>query len=367
MRKQAIKAVVIIVCFFFPLSSFAQDLSALKIGVILPLSGDAAFWGSNPKKGIELALSQLQSSGGNFKAPTIIFEDDSCDPKRAVTAFKKLSQIDKVNLILGPACSSASLAVAPLAEKDKIPLFVFSEADALSERGEYIFRLWIPNGKQAKLLAKYIYQEKKLTSVAIIYIKNAYGEDFKKGFKEEFSTLGGTVIAEEEYTAEDANPKSQLLKIKSKKPQALILASYIADGGNILKIAKSIKLTDNYFASSTVNSPDFFKSTGDLTEGLVIFDINDSTDENFKKEWVNKNQEKWPGMQSGASIFYDFFNFIRLAVAEVGIKSENIKSYFTSGKSYQGKSMKLQFDSKGDLTAEHTGFVVKNGSLEKIK
>lgn len=255
-RKLSI-SFLLFLSFFSNENIFAQDLSNLKIGIILPLSGDAAFWGSNPKKGIELVIKDLQKYNTKFLAPTLIFEDDSCDPKKAVTAFKKLKDIDKVQLILGPACSSASLAVAPLVEREKIPQFVFSEADALSDSGEYIFRLWIPNGRQAKLLAKHIYNQKKLKEVAIISVKNAYGEDFNKGFSEEFTKLGGIISANEEYAPEDSNPRVQLLKIKAKKPQGLVLASYIADGGNILKIAKSINLTTNYFASSTVNSPDF--------------------------------------------------------------------------------------------------------------
>lgn len=81
------------------------------IGAILPLTGDGAFWGENPKKGIQLALEDLKSQDhvANLR---FIFEDDRCSAKDAVAAFHKLVDIDKVKIILGPSCSSAAAAVA---------------------------------------------------------------------------------------------------------------------------------------------------------------------------------------------------------------------------------------------------------------
>ena len=334
----------------------------IEIGAILPLTGDGSFWGTNPRNGIELALKDLTESSANpFR---IIFEDDRCDPKTAVAAYKKLVEVNKVKIILGPACSSATLAVAPLAQKDGVILLSFSEADSISDAGDNIFRLWVPNGRQGRKLAQHLIGSAKVKRVAVISIQNAFGADIVAAFKKEFEQLGGTIVVQEDYDPGSRDFRTQLLRIKAAKPEALFFASYIADGAIILRQAKESNAAPRYFSGSTINSPDFFKQLGPAADGLVFADVKDETTEQFRRRYSAEFSQTWPGMQSGAPLFYDIVRI--LALIEYSNDAADARQALVSLRDYRGVSGPVSFDSSGDLERSHLMFTVKNGEAASL-
>lgn len=338
---------------------FAADNQPVKIGAILPLTGDGSFWGINPKNGIEFALKDLAREGKpGFK---VIYEDDKCDPKEAVAAYRKLTSLDGVKIILGPACSSASLAVMPLAEKDGILLLTFSEADSISQGGENIFRLYVPNGRQGRKLAQYVRGKAGVSSIAVISIQNAFGTDIAGAFQEEFEKSGGKIVAREEYDPAARDFRSQLLRLKAARPEALFFASYIADGAILMRQAKEMGAAASYFTGSTINSPDFFQQLGPLAENLVFADIKDQTSEEFRSRFAAEYSVTWPGMQSGAPLFYDIVRILSLVGATNDIPRLRESLYTLRG--YTGVSGPFSFDRSGDLERTHSMFTVKDGKV----
>src|SRR6266568_1649198 len=88
----------------------AED-AGIKLGVLLPLTGEAASFGQDCQKGIQLALEEANLEKG--KPITAFFEDSKADPKTAVAAFNKLVGVNKVTAVIGDMFSSTTLAVAP--------------------------------------------------------------------------------------------------------------------------------------------------------------------------------------------------------------------------------------------------------------
>ncbi|GKT37072.1 Leu/Ile/Val-binding protein like protein, partial [Aduncisulcus paluster] len=85
----------------------------IKIGAILPLTGDAAAWGIPPKNAALLAVEQINADGGiNGKKLELIVEDGGCDPKMGVSAINKLLSVDKPIAVVGAVCSAVTLAIA---------------------------------------------------------------------------------------------------------------------------------------------------------------------------------------------------------------------------------------------------------------
>lgn len=333
-----------------------------KIGAILPLTGDSTFWGTNPRRGTELAMKELPG-GAPFQ---VLYEDDACDAAKAVTAFYKLIEISHVKIILGPACSSPSLAVAPLAEKYKVLLIAFGEADSLPT-GPHVFRIWIPNGRQGRKIAKYIFSQAQIKKVGLLNVKNAYGEDLARVFTEEYTRLGGTVAAHEEFVGNSRDVRTQLLRIKSKEPQGLFFASYTPDGIAIVKGADTLRLRVPLFGCSTVNSADFVRGVGELGEGLVFFDVLDTTGVDLRNKWKTEFKEEWPGVQSGAPFFYDMTKMLAGAIKEVGDDPEAVASYLSSKKDFIGATGNFRFDGEHNLVADHVPFVLKDGEIKPLK
>ena len=117
---------IVIVAGFFVLSkkSVPTSTGPFKVGVILPLTGDAASYGEVMRNIYQLAIKEVNDAGGvNGNKIELIIEDGKCDGTGGASAAQKLVNVDKVKVILGGFCSSESLAAVPIVESAKVALF----------------------------------------------------------------------------------------------------------------------------------------------------------------------------------------------------------------------------------------------------
>lgn len=346
--------------FLLSSSAYAQTQGQPRIGAILPLSGDSAYWGENSRKGIELALRDMRTADAP-RPLSVHYEDDECSPSKAVTAFQKLVSMHQVKVILGPVCSSSTAAVAPLAARAKVLLLAFSESDEIKP-GEYLLRLWVPNGAQAKQLARYAFATKNIRSIAMLSAQNSFGTSLREAFRKEFTRLGGKIVAEEEYAPGTKTFKSELGKLRNSRPQAIFFASYITDGAIIVREAYQLGVRVPLLGPNTINNSDFFKATMETAEGLTFVDLPDSTTQTFQDRWKEEYKEPFPGIQSGAPIFYDITSILGAAVEN---KTEINSEYFRS-LNFNGASGTIRFTSAGNLDRSHSVFQVRGGKPEKV-
>ena len=146
----------------------------IRIGVLTPLTGGEANYGRSTKRGVDLAIEELNNrmkeKGIVFSA---VYEDDQMSPKVATSAIQKLISVDKVPVIIGPFGSSVVLAVAPIAERNKTVIISASAtADAIADAGDYIFRVVPPNRRQAQDVANLVWNKLKAKRASILYLNN---------------------------------------------------------------------------------------------------------------------------------------------------------------------------------------------------
>ena len=128
----------------------------VKVGIILPLSGEVSSLGENAKNGALLAFSELSTS--TKEKIQLIFEDDKFDAKNTVSAFNKLINFDKASIIICFA-STPCAAVAPLADQQKIPLIAIASAPVQINHN-YVVRLELSTFQEGKVLAQYLENKK---------------------------------------------------------------------------------------------------------------------------------------------------------------------------------------------------------------
>src|SRR5215470_10005250 len=123
----------------------AED-KTIKIGALLPISGPGAYFGTQDKQGVELALEELNKTGVNGYKFVIQYEDSSCAPLPATQAAKRLLEQFTPDVVIGEECSDATLAVMPLIEQAKVPLInAGSSSIRITEPGNpWTFRI-MPN------------------------------------------------------------------------------------------------------------------------------------------------------------------------------------------------------------------------------
>jgi neutral amino acid transport system substrate-binding protein len=254
----------------------------LKLGALLPVTGDLAAIGQNMPKAVELAVEKVNACGGvNGKPVTLVTEDDQTDPTAGTSAMTKLIQVDKVAGVVGSFASSVSSAAVPLAVRSQVMLIspgstspVFTERAKKGEFKGYWARTAPPDTYQAEALAV-LAHKKGFKNVATVVINNDYGVGFEQSFVKSFEKLGGKVSDKDKpvrYDPKAATLDSEAATAFANKPDAVAAVLYAETGSLLLQSAYKQGLSQGVTVLLTdgVYSQDFVKQAGKTSDGKSI-------------------------------------------------------------------------------------------------
>lgn len=351
--------VLVIGGIWWGISKNSSERKEIKIGVILPLSGGAAAYGGQIKNGIDLAFEEI--SDPMIK---IIYEDSKCDQKESVSAYNKLVQTDKVKIIIGDFCSSSTLSITSLAERDRILLITpGAAATKISEEGDYIFRNHVLMNQKTSLLAQAAL--KRFKKIAVIY--NSANDTFVEGmniFKNAYNKKDSEIVSIESFKTGDADFRTQLSKIKHNNPEAIYIGSIMPETALIVKQIKELDMNIQIFTDDSVVDSKFLNIGKNMTEGIIfgttLFDKNISP--NFWNSY-NQNFNIDPTIFSAQG--YDTFNIIYSVIKEQCLNGDSscIKDSLYQIKDYSGASGKTSFNEKGDAVKEVVLRMIKDNQF----
>lgn len=230
-----------------PASSAASNAKGLKLGALLPSTGDLASVGQPMLGAVPLLVETVNKCGGvNGEPVTLVSADDQTTPSAGVEAMTKLAEVDKVAGVVGSFASSVSMAAMPIAIRNKVVLLspgsTSPEFTKRAKNGDfqgYWARTAPPDTYQAQALAK-LAIERGVKRAATVVINNDYGVGFEKEFVESFKKLGGTVTNEAKPTRYDPNATTFETEVQaafSGKPEAVAAIAYAETGALLLKTA----------------------------------------------------------------------------------------------------------------------------------
>jgi len=361
-------AVIVILVFVFGTGKPIEGV--VKIGVLAPLTGEASQWGIPPKEGVELSLELIKNRVDN-KRVEVIYENTQCDPTKGVSAVQKLINIDKVDAIIGAVCSSVTLAIAPIVEKNEVPLISPASTNPkISDVGDYIFRIVPSDALRGEVFADYIKNDVGLNKVAILYINNEGGVGNKDSFKKRFEELGGKIVIIESYAQGTKDVKTQLMKIKNQDIQAIVIVSYPADSVIILKQAQELGLSlPLYFQTEALEDPFVLEAAGESANGVTYILQADPLGKEVEK-FENMFEEKFnraPALYAAEG--FDAFNLIIKAIKDCKTEADLsfcIKDELYTVKNYQGASGTITFDEKGDVLKPMAIKIIENGKKKVL-
>lgn len=248
---------------------------AVKIGTLLPLTGDLAAYGGPMEDGARLAIDQVNENGGVLGSEiTIVSRDSETSEIASVDAMNQLATIDNVPAVIGAAGSGPSLAIIDTAITNKIvqisPSNTGPDFTTYADDGFY-WRTVPSDALQGKAMTK-LANESGYVNVSTIVINNAYGVGFEGVFKEEFEKLGGTVINQVKYDATGATFDSEVDKVSANDPDAIILVGYPDTGSIIIKSAyqKGVMDTSDWLFSEGMRTDELAEKVGKDSDGNYI-------------------------------------------------------------------------------------------------
>lgn len=220
----------------------------LKIGTLLPITGDLAQYGTTMQDSVNLLGETVNACGGVLGKPVqIISEDDQTDPAAGAAGMTKLAEVDKVGGVVGAAGSAVSSAAVDIAVRNQVVQIspsstspTFTDRAKKGEFNGFWFRTAPPDTFQGDALAQ-LAQEQGAKRVAVLAINNDYGNGLIDSFIPAFKKLGGTITNESSPTkyAPDATTfDSELRAAFNGNPDAIVLVAYPETGSIILKQAQ---------------------------------------------------------------------------------------------------------------------------------
>ncbi|MBQ9495340.1 MAG: ABC transporter substrate-binding protein [Treponema sp.] len=233
-----VAAVLLAVSFFAGCSS---DSDSIKIGGVFPLSGSVAVYGVECKRGVDLAIEEINAAGGiNGKQVTLISEDDEGNPDKSVSAFTKLTTRNNIKIVIGSLTSGCTQAITTHAQAGKvIQIAPAATAPAITNAGNYIFRACFIDPFQGTVGGKFAAETLNAKRAAILYdVQNDYSVGLQENFVASFKANGGQIVALESYSTNDVDFNAQITKIKNANPDVVYLPDYY---GTVALLARQLR------------------------------------------------------------------------------------------------------------------------------
>ena len=177
----------------------------IKIGQIIPITGEAAESGKYHKQGAEIAVDKINAAGGiNGRKIQIVLEDDQTTNPGAVAALQKLLEDKEIPMILGSIRSTQVQAMLPTINEAKIPVAIGGTNYGLTHSGsQWVFRFRPHDGMSAKVIAKFMVEELKQKKVGIVHASDAFGNGGRDMLVPAVKALGGEVVFVQGYNNQE--------------------------------------------------------------------------------------------------------------------------------------------------------------------
>ena len=259
------------------------------------------------------------------------------------------------------------MATAPVTEENKvIQLSAGASNPAITNAGDYIFRIWPSDTFEGKALADFAANDLGIKKVGILYLNNEYGTGLKDAFKNELEKNGGKVVIMESFDPNANDFRTQLTKIKNEDIDAIYFASNPTEAPLILKEIKEIGINKTILANGpAMEAVDTINKSGKAAEGVYYAQSKQETSEEFKEKYKKKfGKDAGFASDLGYDVVMLSFNAIKHCN---GDNTDCIRDYLYGVKNYNGASGLITFDKNGDVIKPFVIKEVVNGTAVVVK
>jgi len=333
--------------------------SAIKVGLVVPLTGDVKTFGESTRNGAMLAIEEVNAAGGiNGRKIDVVATDDKNDPTETGNAGSKLIDMDRVVAVIGSVSSKCSAPLSDKCQSAKIPMITpTSTAPKVTvgedgKRKDYVFRACFIDPFQGTVGARFAIDSLKAKTAAVMYdVGNDYSKGLADYFKAAFEKDGGKITAFESYAKDDVDFSALLTKIKQSSPDVLFLPDYYNKVGLIAKQARQLGVTATFLGGDGWDSPEMAKIAGEAINGGCFTNHYSPDDPRPEvQEWVQKYQAKYGQKPDAlATLGHDAALLLIQALKNSpNAKPDEIKAALGAIKDFPCVSGKITFDEWGN-------------------
>lgn len=290
------------------LAAHAQE--RIQIGAAMPITGPVAHGALQEKRGLELALEEINAAGGVLGKPLeLLYEDNQCNPSLAVTVTNKLLEAG-VPAVLGQQCSSAVLATMSLFQRAQVPLVssiaTNPKISELSGAGgnPWVFRLNPSDRELAVANVNYLASLGAIQKIAIVAESTDYGRGGADAFAEAAKSKGLEVVSTDFHPLGAPDFTTIIARLLNNGTQAVAVYQAHADNANFAKQAHSMGLKAIMTGKLSLDGDTFAEliKQGAYDDAVTAFPYSPAVDTPENKAFAARVLEKY-----GESATYETF------------------------------------------------------------
>jgi len=338
----------------------SQDV---KIGAVISKTGAAAAYGELVENGLQLALEQINASGGiNGGQVELLFRDDTTRADVGAKVAEELIQQEGVGVIIGALTSDVTLRVAEICEQNGVILLSPSaSADKITHAGDYIFRNYPTDILEGTAMAEFA-KDLGLERLVIFALDNVYGAGLTRVFTDKYESKFREVVKTFLIKTESTDDIGAMIEeAKALNPDGIYLITYVDELIALLKGIHAAGIDAVKLGTASV-TPEISRRAGEAANMLVYpapnFDVesNDPVVSEFVKTYTAKYGTK---PEIYAAHGFDALMLLKHAIEEMrSTHPDTLKLGLSSIKGYAGAAGRTSFDENGDVVRYPRLFVI---------
>ena len=304
--------------------AFAEDAAAVKVGLIGPMTGAAASYGTSVAQGAELAVSEVNALGGVQIELNV--QDDQHDPETSINAYNALWDWG-AQMIIGTVTTGPCIAVGAEAYNDRMFMLTpsASSTDVTADK-DNVYQLCFTDPVMGSSAAQYIVDNGLSNAVAVIYNNaDTYSTGIYQAFKSTAAELGLTIVSETTFTDDTTDFSVQLTEAREAGAELVFLPIYYTPASMILQQAANMEYKPIFFGvdgmDGILNIEGFDTS---LAEGVVLLTpFSAAATDDLTVNFVSKYNELYgANPDQFAADGYDCVYALYAAINNAGITAE---------------------------------------------
>jgi branched-chain amino acid transport system substrate-binding protein len=302
----------------------AAAQEAVRFGVLTPLTGGGAPYGTAMSKLYQALADEVNRAGGIAGRPVQLFvEDAQTNPDAGVRGARKLIDVNRVHVIMGTWSSAVTLAVAPIAIQARVPLISVSSSPVITtfKDDDLMYRTAT---SQAFWSGVFVAAARKqnFKRAGIMILNNPYGIGLGDTFAERFTKLGGAVTGKVIYNPSQASYRSEIQQALAGTPDVILFAGYTPDGIQIFKEWFQLGLGGVWMGPGFAFSPQFISAIGpQAAEGTIVVEAVPRQASSAYRH-AEALYRKAAGQEPDIFVAYAYDHFMTMSLAILAAKGE---------------------------------------------
>ncbi len=325
---------------------------AIKVGVVLPLSGESSTYGEAIRKGVELAIADIQGDPDANVVLELSVVDTESDPEKAAALLEE--QYDQGALIaVGGATSVEAKAMVTAADDaDRVLLSPSASSPGLTGISRNFYRIIPSDFAAATKMAQFASQDLEATKAVIVTEVQSYAKGIHGVFQPAFEGYGGEVLEVIEVPPGTSDLSGLMDRVMTLKPDVVYLAGFEQGIGSMIEELRRLKYPGKILTTAAFALPASIARVGQDASGVILTQsvFEPDSEHAHVQKFVKGYGEKY-GEQPDiyAAHGYDALMIVAAALAgRPALAGEVIKG-LRDVKDFPGVTGSIMFDEKGDV------------------